>query len=157
MSGLGSFFDHPRSGDTILIWKLDRLGRSLKHLLEIVDTLNEQEVGLKCLTDPIDTTTSQGKLIFNIFAALAEFERELIRERTNAGLAAARARGRFGGRPKGLSANAKRNAIAAAALYREQKHSISEICDTLQISRGTLYRYLRHEGVAIGRSEIPSR
>ena len=87
-----------RAGDVILIWKLDRLGRSLRHLLEVVYRLNEQKIGLKSLTDPIDTTTSQGKLIFNIFAALAEFERDLIRERTKAGLAAARARGRA---PKG--------------------------------------------------------
>jgi DNA invertase Pin-like site-specific DNA recombinase len=140
-----------RTGDVILIWKLDRLGRSVRHLLEVVDRLNEQKVGLRSLTDPIDTTTSQGKLIFNIFASMAEFERDLIRERTMAGLAAARARGRVGGRPKGLTPQGKRNAIAAAALYRERKHSIAQICETLQISRASVYKYLRHEGVAIGR------
>ena len=140
-----------RSGDVILIWKLDRLGRSLRHLLEVVDRLNEQEVGLRSLTDPIDTTTSQGKLIFNIFASLAEFERDLISERTKAGLQAARARGRIGGRPKGLSNRGKRNATAAAALYCQRGHSISQICETLQISKATLYKYLRLEGIRIGR------
>ena len=134
-----------RPGDSILIWKLDRLGRSLRHLLDVVDFLNEIRVGLKSLTDPIGTTTSQGKLIFNIFASLAEFERDLIRERTKAGLAAARARGRIGGRPKGLSPEAKRNAIAAASLFREGNHTITEICQALNISRSTFYRYLKHE------------
>ncbi|MFT5469288.1 MAG: DNA invertase Pin-like site-specific DNA recombinase [Verrucomicrobiales bacterium] len=142
-----------RPGDVILIWKPDRLGRSLRHLLEVVDRLNEQGVGLKSLTDPIDTTTSQGKLIFNIFASLAEFERDLISERTKAGLQAARARGRIGGRPKGLSAKGRRNATAAAAIYRQRGHSIGQICETLQISKATLYKYLRHEGVRIGRRE----
>jgi DNA invertase Pin-like site-specific DNA recombinase len=141
-----------RAGDTILIWKLDRLGRSLRHLLDVVDQLNEEVVGLKSLTDPIDTTSSQGKLIFNIFASLAEFERDLIRERTKAGLAAARARGRIGGRPRGLTEAAKRNARAAAALYRERSHSITQICETLRISKGTVSTYLRHEGIQIGRS-----
>lgn len=145
-----------RQGDVILIWKLDRLGRSLRHLLKVVDRLNEKGVGLKSLTDPIDTTTSQGKLIFNILASLAEFERDLIRERTKAGLEAARARGRIGGRPKGLSKRGKRNAVAAAALYRQHKHTVSQICDTIQISRATLYKYLRHEGVEIGRRERQS-
>lgn len=137
--------DQVRPGDTILIWKLDRLGRSLRHLLDVVDFLNDRHVGLKSLTDPIDTTTSQGKLIFNIFACLAEFERDLISERTKAGLAAARARGRIGGRPKGLSPEAKRNAIAAASLYREGNHSIPEICQALSISKSTFYRYLKYE------------
>ncbi|MDF1752009.1 MAG: recombinase family protein [Verrucomicrobiales bacterium] len=137
--------DQVRPGDTILIWKLDRLGRSLRHLLDVVDFLNERHVGLKSLTDPIDTTTSQGKLIFNIFACLAEFERDLISERTKAGLAAARARGRIGGRPKGLSPEGKRNAIAAASLFREGNHTILEICQALNISRSTFYRYLRYE------------
>jgi len=134
-----------RPGDSILIWKLDRLGRSLRHLLDVVDHLNSMTVGLKSLTDPIDTTTSQGKHIFNIFASLAEFERDLIRERTMAGLAAARARGRIGGRPKGLSPEGKRNTIAAASLFREGHHTIPEICQALSISKSTFYRYLKHE------------
>ncbi len=138
-----------RKGDILVIWKLDRLGRSLKHLVELVHELNEKGIGLQSINDPIDTTTSQGRLIFNIFACLAEFERDVIRERTQAGLKAARARGRIGGRPKGLSEKAKYKAIAAEALYKNQKLSIVEICKNLSISKATLYKYLRHQGVDI--------
>jgi DNA invertase Pin-like site-specific DNA recombinase len=146
-----------RKGDVIVIWKLDRLGRSLKHLVEVVTTLMEKGVGLKSLHDPIDTTTAQGRLIFNIFASLAEFERDLIRERTNAGLQAARARGRMGGRPKGLSAAAQKKAIAAEALYKEGTLSVNEIARNLDISKATLYGYLRHRGVKIGAYKKPLR
>jgi len=138
-----------RKGDTIVIWKLDRLGRSLKHLVELVSQLLDKGVGLKSLNDPIDTSTSQGRLIFNIFASLAEFEREVIRERTMAGLKAARSRGRLGGRPKGLSSEAIRTSVMAASLYNGKKSSISEICETLKISRPTLYKYLRYQGIQI--------
>jgi DNA invertase Pin-like site-specific DNA recombinase len=144
-----------RKGDVIVIWKLDRLGRSLKHLVEVVTTLMEKGVGLKSLHDPIDTTTAQGRLIFNIFASLAEFERDLIRERTNAGLQAARARGRMGGRPKGLSAAAHKKAIAAEALYKEGKLSVADIARNQNISKATLYSYLRHRGVKIGAYKKP--
>jgi len=144
-----------RKGDVVVIWKLDRLGRSLKHLVEVVTTLMEKGVGLKSLHDPIDTTTAQGRLIFNIFASLAEFERDLIRERTNAGLQAARARGRMGGRPKGLSAAAHKKAIAAEALYKEGKLSVREIAHNQGISKATLYSYLRHRGVKIGAYKKP--
>lgn len=95
-----------RKDDVIVVWKLDRLGRSLKHLVDLVNMLMEKGVGLKSLQDPIDTTSAQGRLVFNIFASLAEFERDLIIERTQAGLTAARARGRTGGRPKGLNKTA---------------------------------------------------
>jgi len=95
-----------RKGDVIVVWKLDRLGRSLKHLVDLVNMLMGKGVGLKSLQDPIDTTNAQGRLVFNIFASLAEFERDLIIERTQAGLTAARARGRTGGRPKGLNQTA---------------------------------------------------
>ena len=139
-----------RSGDVIVVWKLDRLGRSLRHLIDLVNELMEKDVGLKSLQDPIDTTTAQGRLIFNIFASLAEFERDLIIERTQAGLNAARARGRKGGRPKGLSDTAKKKAIAAESLYATGNLSIKEIIDTLHISRATLYRYLRHRNIDIG-------
>ena len=105
--GLDEMLKNAREDDVIVIWKLDRLGRSLKHLVELVAELNERKIGLKSLNDPIDTTTAQGRLVFNIFASLAEFEREIIRERTNAGLAAARARGRTGGRKPGLSEDAQ--------------------------------------------------
>lgn len=139
-----------RPGDVLVIWKLDRLGRSLRHLVELAGTLIERDVGLRSLNDPIDTTTPQGRLAFNLFASLAEFERDLIRERTQAGLTAARARGRLGGRPKGLPPEAERTACAAETLYREQRLSVREIADELGIAKSTLYAYLRHRGVPIG-------
>lgn len=139
-----------RSGDVLVVWKLDRIGRSLKHLVELVVTLRERGIGFKSLQDPIDTSTAQGRLVFNIFASLAEFEREMIRERTLAGLGSARARGRVGGRPKGLSAEAERTAIAAEALYRSGEFSTTEMCEKLDVSRSTFYKYLRSRGVEIG-------
>lgn len=139
-----------RPNDVLVVWKLDRLGRSLKHLVEIVNELIERNIGLKSLNDPIDTTTSQGRLVFNIFSSLAEFERDLIRERTNAGLNAARARGKVGGRPKGLSKEAESTAYAAAALYKEGNLSVCQICEKLSISKRTLYAYLKLRGVSVG-------
>ncbi len=145
-----------RSGDVLVVWKLDRLGRSLTHLVQLVNQLLEQGVGLQGLNDPVDTTSAQGRLMFNIFASLAEFERELIRERTRAGLksARARARGRSGGRPKGLSEQAKLTAAAAESLYQEGKLSVRQISRQLDISTATLYSYLRHRGVKIGGPEV---
>lgn len=139
-----------RSGDILVIWKLDRLGRSLPHLVTLANSLMERQVGLISLNDPIDTTTAQGRLVFSIFAALAEFERDLIRERTQAGLEAARVRGRKGGRPAGLSKQAKATAMAAETLYKEGGLSVQAICDQLSISKPTLYTYLRHRRVKIG-------
>lgn len=139
-----------RSGDILVIYKLDRLGRSLIHLVKLVEELWERDIGLLSLNDPVDTTTAQGRLIFNIFASLAEFERELIRERTNAGLKAARARGKVGGRPKGLSDKAQATAKAAAELYKAGQLTVGEICESLGIAKGTLYRYLKHEKVEHG-------
>lgn len=139
-----------RSGDVIVIWKLDRLGRSLRHLIELVNQLMEKNVGLKSLQDPVDTTSAQGRLIFNLFASLAEFERDLIVERTQAGLAAARARGRTGGRPQGLTDAAQRKAIAAEALYTRGDLSVNAIAENLGISKVTLYRYLKYRGVQVG-------
>lgn len=147
---LTRLLEQVRDGDVIVIWKLDRLGRSLKHLVELVTQLTKRGVGLKSLNDPVDTTSSQGKLIFNIFASLAEFERDLIVERTQAGLKAARARGRTGGRPKGLSETAKLKAVAAETLYKEGELSVNEIAGNLGISKVTLYSYLRRRGVEIG-------
>lgn len=138
-----------RDGDTLVIWKLDRLGRSLKHLVELVHTLMQNNIGLCSLNDPIDTTTSQGRLVFNIFASLAEFERDLIRERTHAGLSAARARGRKGGRPRGIPKESEATAIAAETLYREGKLSVMQISKKLNISKNTLYKYLRYRNVPI--------
>ena len=147
---LDKLLANARAGDTVVIWKLDRLGRSLKHLVELVGELAARKVGLQSLNDPIDTTHAQGRLVFNLFASLAEFERELIRERTQAGLSAARARGRVGGRPKGLPAKAEATAMAAETLYRERRLSVSAIGERLHISKSTLYSYLRHRGVDIG-------
>jgi len=139
-----------REGDIIVVWKLDRLGRSLRDLVSLMSRLQEMGVGFKSLQDNIDTTTPMGKLNFHLFAALAEFERDIISERTKAGLSAARARGRKGGRPKGLSKKAKDKARLAESLYKERIRSISEICSHLEISKPTLYRYLRERGVSIG-------
>jgi len=147
---LAKLLDEVRPGDIVVVWKLDRLGRSLKHLIETVNLLSQQDVGIKSLNDPIDTTTSQGRLVFNLFASLAEFERDVIRERTQAGLSAARARGRTGGRPKGLPLQAQSTACAAETLYREGKLSAQQIAEHLHISKSTLYAYLRHRGVPIG-------
>lgn len=139
-----------RKDDVIVVWKLDRLGRSLKHLVSIVSDLQEKGIHLKSINDPIDTTSSHGKFVFNLFASLAEFEKDLIRERTMAGLKAARARGRVGGKPKGLSDKAQATACAAEALYKEQKLSVQEIANKLNISKTTLYAYLRYRNVQIG-------
>ena len=146
---LQEMLNQVRSGDVIVIWKLDRLGRSLKNLVDIVGQLIKQEVGLKSLHDNIDTTTPQGRLTFNIFASLAEFERDLISERTKAGLESARARGRNGGKPKGLSQQAEATACAAETLYKEGKLSVNQIAKQLGIAKNSLYKYLRHRGVQI--------
>lgn len=141
---------HLRSGDTVVIWRLDRIGRSLKHLISLVEEFNEENIGLISLNDPIDTTTAQGRFTFNIFASLAQFERELIRERTLAGLAAARARGRQGGRRPGLSEDGEQKARLAESLYNDGI-ATRVICDRLNMSRSTLYKYLRYRGVEIGK------
>jgi DNA invertase Pin-like site-specific DNA recombinase len=133
--------NYVRAGDTLVVWRLDRLGRSLPHLIATMTSLEERGIGFKSLTENIDTTTSGGKLIFHIFGALAEFERNLIRERTQAGLSAARARGRKGGRPKALTA---KQLSIAQDLY-EKRHPILDICRTLKISKATLYRALKSE------------
>ncbi len=146
---LRRMIDQLREGDTVIIWKLDRLGRSLRDLVNLVTEIQDKGAGLKSLHDSIDTTTPQGKLTFHLFAALAEFEREIIADRTRAGLESARARGRKGGRPKGLSRKAQDKAIIAATLYR-QGTPVSEIAEHLHISKSTLYRYLEHKGVEVG-------
>ena len=120
-----------------MVWRLDRLGRSLRHLIDTLGALDQRGIGFRSLQEQIDTTTSGGKLVFHVFGALAEFERDLIRERTHAGLEAARARGRRGGRPKALD---PRKAAIAQALYNDKTNAIADICRTLRISRATLYR-----------------
>lgn len=131
-----------RKGDTVVVWRLDRLGRTLKHLLEWVNELQTQEIEFQSLQESIDTKTSTGKLVFHIFASLAEFERNLTVERTRAGLEAARVRGRQGGRPKKLNKSKRQLAID---LYKTRKHSIQQICQTVGISKPTLYSYVRKE------------
>jgi DNA invertase Pin-like site-specific DNA recombinase len=142
-SGLATVLEVARSGDTLVIWRLDRLGRSLKGLIHLVEKLDRQGVGLKSLQENIDTTTSGGRLVFHLFGALAEFERNLIRERTQAGLSAARARGRQGGRPKLLDTQKRELALR---LHQERQHSIADICRLMGISKSTLYNYLAEQG-----------
>src|SRR5262245_24674066 len=145
--GLTQALSHLREGDTLVVWRLDRLGRSLPHLIETVTALQRQGVAFQSITENIDTSNATGKLVFHIFGALAEFERNLIKERTMAGLSAARARGRIGGRPR-LDASA-RQVAAAKKLYRDKTNSIAEICKMLNISRATLYRYIKATQVTI--------
>ncbi|SIS63019.1 Site-specific DNA recombinase [Chryseobacterium joostei] len=146
---LTKLLEQIRKGDVIVVYKLDRLGRSLKHLLEIVEILNTKNVALQSLHDNIDTTTPQGRLFFNISASFAEFEKDLIRERTKAGLEAARERGKKGGRRKGLSKEAQQKAILAENYYNEGLKSVNEIATDLKISKMTLYKYLRERNVEI--------
>jgi DNA invertase Pin-like site-specific DNA recombinase len=141
--GLDEALEYVRESDTLVVWRLDRLGRSLKHLIETITKLNNRNIGFKSITENIDTTTSGGKLIFHIFGALAEFERDIIKERTNAGLQAARARGRKGGRPKAKALNTPKKVDMAQRLYNDKNNTIDEICKTLNISRATLYRYIK--------------
>jgi DNA invertase Pin-like site-specific DNA recombinase len=142
-SGLDRARDRLRKGDVLVVWRLDRLGRSLKHLIELMNELERDGIGFCSLQESIDTTTSGGKLVFHIFGALAEFERNLIRDRTKAGLDAARARGRRGGRPKALDEEQR---ALAVGLYEQRKHTVDEICRTLGISKPTLYGYVREKG-----------
>lgn len=128
-----------REKDTLVVWKLDRLGRSLKHLIELVTELQARKIGFRSLQENIDTTTSGGKLVFHVFGALAEFERDLVQDRTRAGLAAARARGRKGGRRRVMD---DQKVAMAVSLLQNPETSIADVCQTLQVSRATLYRYL---------------
>jgi DNA invertase Pin-like site-specific DNA recombinase len=144
--GLAACLKAPRKGDVLVAWKLDRLGRDLRHLVNLVHELTERGVGLRILTGhgaAIDTTTASGKLVFGIFAALAEFERELIVERTKAGLLAARARGRRGGRPYKMTAAKLRLAQAAMA---DPETGVGELCRELGVTRQTLYRHVGPAG-----------
>lgn len=137
--GLTKALEVARSGDVLVVWRLDRLGRSLKDLIQMVETLGERGIELHSLTEALATTSTSGKLIFHLFGALAEFERNLIQERTQAGLTAARARGRKGGRPKALDPSKRKLALK---LYNERQHTIAEICRIMGISKPTLYSYI---------------
>jgi DNA invertase Pin-like site-specific DNA recombinase len=140
-AGLDTCFKHLRPGDVLLVGRLDRLGRSVRHLVTLIDRLKELGVGFRSVCDgAIDTTTPSGELIFHIFSSLAQFERRLIQERTKAGIAAARARGRKGGRPPTKANEPK--VFLAKKLYRDKTISLDDICATLKMSKSTLYRYI---------------
>ena len=139
--GLDRCLETLEPGDTLIVWRLDRLGRSMSHLIGLIESLIDQGIGFKSIQDgAIDTTTASGELMFNIFGALAQFERRLIQERTKAGLNAARARGRKGGRPKVKQNNSK--VQMAKQMHQNQSLSVDSICESLSISRATFYRYL---------------
>ena len=129
-----------RKGDTLVVWKLDRLDRSLRNLIEVINDLMDDGMYFMSLQENIDTTSTSGKLIFHIFAALAEFEREIISERTKAGLKAAKARGRYGGRPKKLD---DKQTQMVKRMWKDHSVTIDEICRTFDISRTAMYRYLK--------------
>jgi DNA invertase Pin-like site-specific DNA recombinase len=137
--GLLLAFEVARIGDVLVVWRLDRLGRSLKDLIETMETLEKRGIGLSSLQESITTTSSSGKLIFHLFGALAEFERNLISERTTAGLVAARSRGHKGGRPKALDSTKRQLAVK---LYTEGQYTIIQICKLMGISKPTLYNYI---------------
>src|SRR5829696_487436 len=138
--GLEQALSHLREGDTLVVWRLDRLGRSLRHLIDTVTNLQEKGVGFKSLTESIDTTTSGGRLVFNIFSSLAQFETEIIKERTQAGLQTARARGRTGGQRRALT---EKQVQQLKQLAADKSNSVEEICKTFGISRMTFYRYVK--------------
>lgn len=152
-NGLAKALEFARSGDTLVVWRLDRLGRSLPHLIESVRGLQGRKVGFRSLQENIDTTTSGGKLVFHLFGALAEFERDIISDRTNAGLVAARARGRFGGRPRVLDAEKTK---LARTLHKDGT-TPAVICATLGISRSSLYRYLAPAPATPARTKASER
>lgn len=146
--GLDACLKNLRRGDILLVWRLDRLGRSMPHLITLIEKLRRQGIGFKSICDGvIDTTTASGDLVFNIFSALAQFERRLIQERTRAGLTAARARGRLGGRKPIDSKNPK--VKMAQKMHQDKSLSIGEICESLKISRPTLYRYLKLKNLSV--------
>ena len=148
--GLEAALSYMHEGDTLVVYQLERLGRSLTNLVAIVNRLEEREFGFQSLQEAVDTTSTEGRSVFHIFTILAKFEKNIIRERTKVGLTAARARGRKGGRPKGLSETAQRTAILAEGLYLARDLTVREICKELSISKGTLYNYLRYRGVKTG-------
>jgi len=146
--GLDKALNYAREGDTIVVWKLDRLGRSIQHLIQTITSLIEKKIGFKSLQENIDTSTSGGKLIFHIFSALAEFERDLIQERTQAGLKAARVRGKMGGRPPLLDTRQINRMIE---MYDEQKNTVTEICKIYNISRPSFYNYLNNRRLELAK------
>ena len=153
--GLDALLDAAREGDTVVVWRLDRLGRSLAHLIETVGTLEKTGRGFRSITESIDTTTPAGRLVFHLFASLAQFERELLHERIRAGVASARARGRTGGRPRALE---PKKAKLAVRLMSDRDRNVAEVCRTLNVSRSTLYRIVReHQETPAARPKQPRK
>ncbi|SEI83281.1 Helix-turn-helix domain of resolvase [Dyadobacter sp. SG02] len=137
-----------RKGDVIVVWRIDRLGRATYELIKLMVEWKEMGVDFRSISEGIDTSTKMGRLWYMLSSVFAENEREILLERTFAGLEAARARGRVGGRPKGLTKKSKEIASLAATLYESKKHTTTQICEQLKIgSKATLYKYLRHEGI----------
>lgn len=132
-----------REGDELYVWRLDRLGRSLKNIIDLVLSLNDKGIIIKGITDGVDTSTMNGRLFLNIMASLSEYERELIRERTSAGLQSARARGRLGGRPKGYTKETISKLLLLRNIYKDVTKGPEEICKPLGLSRATFYRYAK--------------
>jgi len=135
--GLAETLEYARSGDTVVVWRLDRLGRSLRHLIDVINELDERGIAFRSLTEDINTSTPGGRLVYHLFGALAEFERGIIKERVNAGLAAARKRGRVGGRP----AVVDKSKAAAIQAMRGRELSVADICKSLGISKATYFRH----------------
>jgi DNA invertase Pin-like site-specific DNA recombinase len=150
--GLQSAVEYLREGDTIVVWRLDRLGRSLRKLIDLINSLHEQGIGFKSLVDAIDTSTPTGQFFFHVTGAFAELERSLIRERTIAGLQAARSRGRNGGRPKAID---QQTFDMALQLYEDKNNSVDAICKKLGIARRTFYRYVEQHRKRTSRSDMP--
>ncbi len=147
---LSKLLKYVREGDTIVVWKLDRLARSLIHFTNFINELNKKEVKFRSITEPfLDTTdkSSHSQFIVNIFAALAQLERDIIIERTKAGMASARARGKVFGAPKGISKKNQQKSILCAEYFKEGKLTVNEICERVGVSRATYYKYLRHQGL----------
>ena len=147
---LSKLLEYAREGDTIVVWKLDRLARSLIHFTNFINQLNEKGIKFRSITEPfLDTTdkSSHSKFIVNLFAALSQLERDIIIERTKAGLASAKARGKVFGAPKGLSKKNQQKAIICEQYFKEGKLTVSEICDRVDVSRATYYKYLRIRGL----------
>jgi|SRR5690606_6298353 len=140
---LDRMIDQFRKGDELYVWRLDRLGRSLKHIIDLVLELNDKGVIVKGLTDGVDTSTINGRLLLNIMASFAEYERELIKERTNAGLRIARENGKIGGRPKGFTKETVRKLLIIRTSYRDEDQTPEQIYNSLNISRATYYRYVK--------------
>jgi DNA invertase Pin-like site-specific DNA recombinase len=141
--GLTEALDFLRPGDILVVWRLDRLGRTLRYLIELMNQLSAKGIGFQSITEQIDTTTSGGKLIFHVFGALAEFERDIIRDRTKAGLAAARARGRKGGHPRVAAFTDPKKLAMARQLHADKRNSVQDVCHAMGVSKATLYRYLK--------------